>query len=301
MKTGLIRVDIGIPAYNEELTIARVIADVLKQRGNEWVLNRIFVYSDGSTDQTNSIVKRISRQRIQLVSNPVRKGIATAINALIRQSSSDILILLDADIVIPSESFIQEFVHTFKTSPNIGLVGARVEPLPPKTFIESVLNESHRVKTLFYEAMVPHSIYLCHGRALGFRKKLYKKLSYPQIIADDAYAYVRTKEESLEFRYVKKATVQFRNPATITDHIKQSIRFNTGRAQIQTVFSNYDISAFYRLPVFPMIFVWTRWLLKRPVSAVTYLALYLYCAAAVKVRTGSIKNIWEISLSTKRI
>ena len=55
-----ITVSIGIPVYNEEGTIIKLLSVLEKQIQTGFELMEIFVYSDGSTDRTNNLVDRKS-------------------------------------------------------------------------------------------------------------------------------------------------------------------------------------------------------------------------------------------------
>lgn len=62
-------VDAIVPAYNEEVTIARTVMDLL---ANEYI-RKVIVVDDGSTDQTSVIVRRIILEygsRVELLWQP---------------------------------------------------------------------------------------------------------------------------------------------------------------------------------------------------------------------------------------
>jgi len=73
---------IAIPAYNEERTIENVLARILAQNRNSFALDKIVVYSDGSTDRTPDIVNRVSRahKEVSLLEKRERRGKANILN-----------------------------------------------------------------------------------------------------------------------------------------------------------------------------------------------------------------------------
>src|SRR5689334_482537 len=98
---------IGIPAYNEQANIKDLITALMNQVQENFVLEKIIVASDGSTDQTEQIVRSISDTRVQLIADGQRKGQAARQNEIIEQLKSDLLLLLNADVLPTDNNFIE--------------------------------------------------------------------------------------------------------------------------------------------------------------------------------------------------
>ena len=82
---------VGIPAFNEELTIARVV--LLSQN----FADAVIVCDDGSSDLTGAIARRMGAEVIQHKHN---RGYGAAIQSLFRRAvelNADILVTLDGD------------------------------------------------------------------------------------------------------------------------------------------------------------------------------------------------------------
>jgi glycosyltransferase involved in cell wall biosynthesis len=86
------RVSCIIPAYNEGLRIKKILSCVY----NHPLINEIIVVDDGSTDDTQKIVKEF--RDIKLVRYPKNKGKSYAVMRGIKLSKYKILLLLDADL-----------------------------------------------------------------------------------------------------------------------------------------------------------------------------------------------------------
>ncbi|SDK46892.1 glycosyltransferase family 2 protein [Natronincola ferrireducens] len=82
-----------IPAYNEEKRIQNVLNPIV----NSNLIQDIIVVDDGSKDNTSLIVKDYSN--ITLIQLPQNKGKAEAIRKGLEKCNSDIILLLDADLV----------------------------------------------------------------------------------------------------------------------------------------------------------------------------------------------------------
>lgn len=82
---------VGIPAFNEEMTIARVVLEAQKYA------DRVVVCDDGSTDLTADIAERLGAEVVRHKEN---LGYGVAVQSLFkyaRESGADVLVTLDAD------------------------------------------------------------------------------------------------------------------------------------------------------------------------------------------------------------
>jgi len=86
---------IGIPCYNESITIGKVIADFRAV----FPAARILVVDNASTDNTSQIARA---QGAEVVSEP-RKGKGYAVQRLFGLTESDYLIMVDGDDTYPAE------------------------------------------------------------------------------------------------------------------------------------------------------------------------------------------------------
>lgn len=86
-------VDIIIPLYNKEATVARAIDSILNQTWQDW---RLIIVDDGSTDKSVQVAKRFSDSRITLVLQE-NHGPGAARNAGINVATAPYLAFLDAD------------------------------------------------------------------------------------------------------------------------------------------------------------------------------------------------------------
>jgi glycosyltransferase involved in cell wall biosynthesis len=105
-----IHITIGIPAYNEEVSIKRVLDSLLRQKHEMFVLDEIIVVSDGSTDETDTIVMSYKNQKIRLVKNKKRMGKNYSLNYLFKHVTSTLLVILDADVQISDTRLVSKLV-----------------------------------------------------------------------------------------------------------------------------------------------------------------------------------------------
>jgi glycosyltransferase involved in cell wall biosynthesis len=84
------QVSVIIPAYNEQDAIADVVARVVGQGG--W--REVLVVDDGSTDLT---AERAEKAGARVLRHPYNKGNGAAVKTGLREASSEVVLLLDAD------------------------------------------------------------------------------------------------------------------------------------------------------------------------------------------------------------
>ena len=88
---NILKITIGIPAYNEEKNIASVITKLKK------ITDSIIVCDDGSSDMTSKISKNLG---VVVISHKKNMGYGVAINSIFQKSkemNSDLLVTFDAD------------------------------------------------------------------------------------------------------------------------------------------------------------------------------------------------------------
>ena len=86
-----------VPAYNEEGTIAAVIAKLL---GLSCGISEVIVVNDGSTDATADVVVRAAGEdsRVRLITLSKNSGKTAAIARGFAEATADVLIIQDADL-----------------------------------------------------------------------------------------------------------------------------------------------------------------------------------------------------------
>ncbi len=85
------KITVGIPAYNEEKNIAKIIVKLKK------IADQIIVCDDGSTDSTYAIAESLG---VTVIKHPKNSGYGMAIRSIFlkaREINADILVTIDAD------------------------------------------------------------------------------------------------------------------------------------------------------------------------------------------------------------
>lgn len=301
MYKNKITVSIGIPAYNEESNIGLLIKNILSQKQTTFKLDKIYVVSDLSTDNTDKIVNSFPNKSIKLIRNKQRKGKALSQNVILEISKSDVLIIFDADVLPSGKIFIVNIIKPFLKDKNIGIVGGSTLPIRSNTLVGSVVNFSVNFKKhLYTNIRGGNNIYMCHGRVRAFNKFFYKDFRWNRTVGEDAYSYLACITKGWKFIYANNAVVIYRSPETLTDHFKQSLRFLDSQKEMEKYFNKDIVKTEYKIPFFETFSVYFKSFVLSPIMAFFYLTIYLYTKTTSMWKLNN-SPFWDVSFTTKRL
>lgn len=290
---------IGIPAYNEEKNIGGLIKDLLKQRTNLAIINKIIIVSDGSTDNTVAIVNKLNNRYIFLCEGDRRKGKAVRENEIIEMSSGDILILLDADIVINDTKFFDKLIAPIVAG-QAEMTSSAIWPLPSRTFFENVFFVSTKLKEILYlQFKNGNNIYTCYGPARAFARSFYKKLHFIRSEGEDMFSYFSCLNLGYTFKNIPQALTYYRLPATLSDYCKQSTRYHRAKKDMNKYFNQKIVleQQIIPAPIYLKAFIKALpVILKHPL----HVALYLLILGYTKTMSGTKyqkNNNWNVLTS----
>lgn len=185
-----------IPCYNEEDIISTKINNTLAL-GNS--VNEIIIIDDNSSDDTFAIVKKLSakNKKIKLLKNS-EKGKNSAVILGMKKSSSEIICMTDADIMIPADT-LQKILPYFEKQ-NIGMVSLSTKLLNDKNSNYSFIYEKFIRLIKTFQSRID-SVASPHGQALFFRKSLDL---IPTRQADDVDLAVQTRKKGYKVKYSKE-------------------------------------------------------------------------------------------------
>ena len=97
------RIFIGLPAYNEEIALPRLLTRIEKLIASAPETISVVIYNDGSTDATASIARQWQEQApVVLIDCARNKGLGAGLRALIEHAAKsgdddDVLVVMDCD------------------------------------------------------------------------------------------------------------------------------------------------------------------------------------------------------------
>jgi len=170
-------VSIIITAYNEELVLAAKLENTLAL-GYPHELIEIIVASDCSTDRTDDIVRKYSRQGVKLVRQPERLGKTAAQNAAVAQAAGEIILFSDATSLYKTD-VVRALIPNF-ADPTVGCVAGRLIYVDPS---ESRVGRGARSYWSYETFLKKHESRVCSligasGCLYAVRRSAYVPLYY---------------------------------------------------------------------------------------------------------------------------
>lgn len=294
-----IHLTIGIPAYNEAANIGYLLRDILAQHAQHFVLEKVLVISDGSSDQTLAVVKAVVDPRIEVRDDSQRKGKAVRCNEILCSTHTDILVLLDADIRLPDREYLECLIEPILLG-EADFVSGRVQPARVSTIIEDILSVSLLVKEyLFSSWNQGKNIYTCRGTAIALRKSLYSVYTFPRSIGTDAHVFLFGQYYAFRYAYLAQRAIQVKLPETFEDYVKQSNRFVQSKERFVSEFPRHFVQQQYRLPWVAVAKTIIFALQHRPMAIALYLGM-LWLARFRSYLDPPVSERWDIAVTSKR-
>ena len=292
-------VTLATSAYNEEANISTFLHSVIAQIEEGFILEKILVISDGSTDETVKIAKSFNRHKIIVKNYRQRMGKSMRLNGIYASLTSDILVQSDCDIVFGHERVVRDLIKPLIKNPDIGMCGGNPHPVQGETYIEKAINYMNEIFINFRDSV---NVFSADGRLLAYKKELVKKIKIPKdMIANDVYTYYCCLTLGYRYKFVKSAVVYFRSPQTLNDHIKQNIRFS---ATSQRMKKYFDQNLINKETFIPRLVIYRKiisQLIKHPFPFVMIYFISKYCQYMAKKNERKLSAIWDIAYTTKTI
>lgn len=299
-------VTIAIPAYNEERTIEDVLSALLTQSKTRFTLDQIIVYSDGCSDTTVERVKKMQKNSsyIRLSEGIERHGKNYQLNRMFQECQSDLLMVLDADIGLSGNDFLDTFVSAAISDKTSSMFAAHQIPLRP----HDLAGKMYYACFLMWDYIrlsVPKKDHMqnFYGAATIYRKQFLRDLHIPDEIKEERmFLYLMAKKRG-GFTYVNDASILYWSPHTTADFKKLSERtFGSDEIVFEKIFGNAAKNA-ATIPRKYKIIGLTKFLRDHPFYFIPAFFLTLQLNANTKrnqKKQTQSSGMWEIASSTKK-
>lgn len=291
---------IGIPACNEEASIRGVLKALSSQKESNYVLKRVVLVSDGSVDNTVTVAKKLHWKKLTIINSRSRLGKPARLNMLFKQTKSDFLIAIDADVVIKDDKFIEKIVREFSRNA-VMFVSANATPLRGTSLLESAVGSYYRAREYYRDNFdYTNCAFGFRGTALGFRREFYQKLHIPtDIVNDDAYCYFVCKQRTHDARQAKRAIVYFKSPDSLSDFISQHQRYIFGGRQIRSRLPEELVNRYSWMPFGFRLRVALYQLLSDPIAYLFFKSVFAYLHLRPHIRSANYFVTWSMIVSSK--
>ena len=242
-------VTIGVPAYNEECNIKRLLGSIVKQKESGYVIKSIIVASDGSQDGTVKEAQTVKDKRVKIIDDKVNRGRIYRLNQFMRSARADVLVFLDADEELVDRSSLAKLIDEFRADKEVALVSGNPYFEDDGGFVRRCHKASHELYTNFrYKINDGHNVYGCSGGMLALRRDFYTDLQIPEdIYADDTYMYMTCVNRGFKFRNAKEATIAHYVFTTLATHIRRNKRYASTKNDLRKYFGE-KLDEEYKLP-----------------------------------------------------
>lgn len=299
-----ITVTVGIPAYNEEQNIEAFLRSIIAQKLQRVVLKKIFVYSDASSDRTNTIINKLTKTYpiITLIKGTARKGKYFRVNELFHRNTSDILIILDADIALDGNFFIETLATALDADPEALLGVAHNILLPSDGFIARILYAHFSlwdfIRTSSPRIDIAENYY---GSATAYRKSFTSSVNIPSSISDPHFFIFLSAKKRNGFRYYMQAKILQYPPSTISD-MKKLLNRSIGKRDktLEKMFGKQLIQESLFIPTRAKIIGVWKCFLWNPLYTPLAILISFYLGRMVHPKNVDNSPLWEINKSTKK-
>ncbi len=286
-------VSIFVPAYNEEKNIKKLLEQILNQKQKNYMLEKILVVSDASTDKTDQMVLSLHSPLIELVSNTERKGKWFGFTIAQKKLTSDYIISLDADITILCPTFFSEMVKTLESK---DITSPKIIPYPPKTLLQKIFATGWNIATQIYKNNLPYTeLMLCHGRCIGTTNILFTKIIWQPTFGTDAFMYLWAKKNNYAFQQTP-SLIQFYLPISIKDFSLQTQRACLVRKKMHLFFGDFSEKTYTHIRLSYYIYPIFLSLCKHPLLTLGYIFVRI---KSIGLKEKQDNVLWHIASSTK--
>ncbi len=236
------KITIGIPTYNEERNIVSFFESLKKQNIESNTIDKI-LFIDDSDDNTPALINKLKIEnpslKIELIHNNKRMGATNAWNTIFKESSGEVIVLLDADIELERNCI---FNLTNKINENTGLCASNTQPIIQNS---NKFSKASAFIAFWLRSVRQHGVsqYTTMGRALALYSQDVKYLEIPtNIIAIDLYIQCKILEKQKNVVYNDEAVIYFKTPSTMPDFFSQVTRAIIGHNQIKKLTKKHSLN-----------------------------------------------------------
>lgn len=255
-------------------------------------------------EKTEEIIKKYSK--VKFFKDP-GKGKSYALNLLLKEIKSDILILTDGDVFI-SKNAVEEILNKFKDK-KVGAVSGRPVSMNPKDnmlgywshFLADIAAHKISRKNRYEQ----NKFLECSGYLFAFRNII---KNFPLDIAEDSIIPYLLFKKGYKIAYAENAQVYVKNPTNIKDFIKQRTRTAGAHSRLKHYYKDFPrVKSFYgeileggiknfkeiwSYPSNTKEYLWTLFLF--PIRLYIWLKMYYFKKNQLEYKDG-----WERVESTK--
>ena len=204
---GLVAVDISIfiPVYKE----SNQLPSMLNELNSQNVSKEIFVTIDAPTEEFTQKIKNLENENIKFIINKERIGKANAVNSTVKLSCGKVLLFLDSDVQISSDTdFLRKIIMETQTS---DIVDIKKRVLKGKSLLSKMAYYEYFTYNVsaWLSSKYLHKCPAVNGAAFAIKRETFEKVGgFHKVIAEDIDLATRAFLEDSSFSYVYDVEVK---------------------------------------------------------------------------------------------
>lgn len=230
-----ITVSVGICAYNENERVAALLESLGSSAvPSPFAVHEILIVASGCTDGTEAEVQRAATRdpRIRLITEPVRRGKASALNRILESYRGDLLVLVNAD-ARPAAGALAALVRVFVDYPETALACGAAVPEPGSGIAHLVVEVQWDLHNrILAVRSARNEENHCCDELMAMRRGFVESLP-PELINDGAYLGVLAAMSGRTVRFCPDARVEVHTPRSVWGVLQQRRRILRGHRQIR--------------------------------------------------------------------
>jgi len=294
---------VGIPVHNEAENILYLLESILKQKQETFVLEKILVVCDGTTDGTDRTVKEMAVKNsvVELVEDGMRKGKMARLMEIYNLNKSDIVTVFDGDVVLANNEVIDKMVDNFKEK-SIQISGGNNQPLKSETLTGKLINKwSHFWYMARRDFNHGDNVHNIRGCVMALRSEFAKTIRFPaEIVSDAQYIYFYAQSKNAKFAFAKDAIVFYRKPSNVKDYFLQTKRSDPEEKRLRIIFGE-KIKAKYKIPKSVSAIALFKTFLEDPIFTLMAVFFHMFSLALpYNEKRNNNEVLWKTPESTKK-
>lgn len=294
---------VGIPAYNEQNNIRNLLTSLFNQKQSSFNLKEIIVYLDASTDNTEQIVKELCDKSpiIKLIKGTTQKGKYYRLNQILNITKTDGIVVLDADIVLVGDKFLEDLSTVLIQDPKALLIAAHQKLYRPKNFIGKMIYANF-LHWDYIRWSIPgfRGATNYYGSATAYRGFFARSIKIPAAIKDPHFYIYLSADKLGGFRYCKSAEIRQWSISTFKD-LKKFCKRTLGKpdAALTKIFGQEHIDSAKYVSLKSKFLGTLLCLMQEPffMPLSILILIYIHYESTRKIDSTS---RWEIVSSTKQ-
>lgn len=268
-------VSILVPCRNEEDCIEETVNYLERQHYSNF---EIIAINDGSTDNTEVILKRLMKEhpRLRVLNMKSNQGKGTGLTMAAMVSRGEYLVGIDADSLLDPNA-LRWFVWHFETSPRVGAVTGNPKVRNRTSVLGKIqVGEYSTIIGMIKRAQrVLGKIYTVSGVVAAFRKKALLDVGFwsNNMVTEDIDVSWKLELHFWDIRYEARALCWIFVPETLAGVFRQRLRWAQGGNEVLMKYFKclFDFRERRIWPLFMDYFVSVIWCYSLALTAILYL------------------------------